>query len=345
MERKTALITGIHGQDAAFLARELLSKDFRVIGLSSSGPEAGFRLRELNIHLHPNLFCMRFDSSNQSTVHDLIGDTKPSYVFNLASHSVVHGPQNLSKDNLIKSFLGVSNFLHAISKLSPGTRFFQAGSSEMFGDTDESPQSEESKFKPSNAYGHSKLEAHQAILQYRNDFGVFGSDAIMYNHESPLRSPEFVTRKISLSVARIKFGLDDSLKIGNLSAIRDWGYAPEYVDGMIRIIQYANPETFILASGRAATVRDFVRIAFEVIGVAMSFEGSGLEEVGFDSHSGRELVAVDPRFFRPAEETPLVGNPAKAKSLLGWEPLASLEEIVRMMVSSDLASLSDLGAR
>jgi GDPmannose 4,6-dehydratase len=167
----------------------------------------------------------------------------------------------------------------------------------------------------------------------------------MYNHESTLRSPEFVTRKISLSVARIKLGLEDILKIGNLSAIRDWGHAPEYVDGMIRIIQYANPETFILASGRAATVRDFVRIAFEVVGIALSFEGTGLEEVGFDSQSGRELIVVDPRFFRPAEEIPLVGNAAKAKSLLGWEPLTSLEEIVKMMVSSDLVSLSDLGAR
>jgi len=345
VERKTALITGIHGQDAAFLARELLSEGFRVVGLSSSGPEAGFRLRELKINLHPNLICMSLESSNPSAVHELIGDTKPSYVFNLASHSVVHDPQNLSKDNLEKSLLVVSSYLHAISTLSPGTKFFQAGSSEMFGDTDESPQSEESKFKPRNAYGQSKLEAHQAVLHYRNDFGVFGSDGIMYNHESTFRSPEFVTRKISLSVARVKVGLQDTLQIGNLSAIRDWGYAPEYVDGMMRIIQYENPETFILASGRAATVRDFVRIAFEVVGVKLRFQGSGLEEVGFDSHSGRELVVVDPRFFRPAEETPLVGNPAKARRLLGWEALTSLEEIVEMMVSSDLVSLSDLGAR
>jgi GDPmannose 4,6-dehydratase len=242
------------------------------------------------------------------------------------------------------SAVAVVNTLEAMLKVSRKTRFFQAGSSEMFGDSVHSPQNEESSFAPRNVYGSAKVFAHHITMNYRENTGLFAATGILYNHESPLRAPQFVTRKISSSVAQISLGLEQELNLGNLSAIRDWGYAPEYVAGMKQILEHSEPDTFVLATGRGASVREFVRLAFQVIGVEVKFEGDGLEERGFDERTGRTLVSVDPKYFRPDEEVPLIGDASKAKKLLGWEAKTQLNEIVRLMVESDIKNLANRNA-
>ena len=235
------------------------------------------------------------------------------------------------------SGVAVLNLLEAISKHSPSSKFVQAGSSELFGNAEQSPQNEQSRFRPRNVYASAKLFAHSTVLNYRDNLGVFAANAILYNHESPLRDVQFVTRRISQAVAQISKSALHKLEIGNLSATRDWGYAPEYVAALRRVLNHPEPETFVIATGRATTVREFVRLAFEVVGFEVVFEGNGKQEKGLDIKTGQELVSINSQFYREAEPVPLLGDPSKASQMLGWKAETSVEEIVREMVEADVA--------
>lgn len=338
MHKNTYLVTGSFGQDGAYLSKLLLDLGHSVIGVGSPKRKNDpSRLVSLGIDKHPRLTFARVDITNSKHVTQLMESVRPAAVFNLASHSFLGSVKESHPDTAMVNIISVLNILEAISKTSRMTKFFQAGSSEMFGAAENSPQTELSRFFPRNIYGATKVFSHFASADYGSKDGLFCSAAILYNHESPLRPEQFVTRKISTFVAKIKCGYQGSLKIGNLSAIRDWGYAPEYVEGISSIVDHSEPDTFILSTGRPATVRDFVRLAFESVGVSIAFHGSGLDEVGFEVKSGRTLVSVEPEFFRPAEDIPLLGDASKARQVLGWEAKTTLEELIGIMVEHDLA--------
>jgi GDPmannose 4,6-dehydratase len=340
MSSPTALITGITGQDGSFLARDLLESGYVVFGTSgSSSPLSNWRFQELGISDNPNLKFVSWDITNPEQTLEIVGETKPNEIYNLASHSfVVDSIFNPQKTTQVSAY-AVVNILEAIASSSPETKFFQAGSSEMFGNSPSSPQNENSVFAPRNIYGSAKAFAHFASVNYRENRGVFSTAGILYNHESPLRGSEFVTKKITSTVAKIKLDQTAKLSIGNLSSVRDWGYAPEYVQAMRMVIGHDKPDTFVIASGTATTVRDFVRQAFNAVGIEIEFEGSGLEEVGYERATGRILVSVDTDFFRESEAVALVGDASKAQKLLGWSSKTPVAEITNIMVKHDLEIL------
>ena len=338
--KKAALITGISGQDGAYLSQKLIKDGYTVFGVSRDpSPQTNWRLRHLGLIDHPDLRIFKCDLVDRQQTNELISDLKPAEVYNLASHSFVSDSQNFAHQTAMVSGVAVLNLLEAISKNSPSSKFVQAGSSELFGNSDQSPQNEQSRFRPRNVYASAKLFAHSAVLNYRDNLGIFAANAILYNHESPLRDVQFVTRRISQAVAQIsKSGLH-KLEIGNLSATRDWGYAPQYVTALRQVLNHPEPDTFVIATGRATTVRDFVRLAFEVVGFEVVFEGTGKLEKGLDVKTGRELVSINSKFYREAEPVPLLGDPSKASQMLGWRAETSVDEIVREMVESDVARI------
>lgn len=337
MKMKTAIITGITGQDGAYLAELLLEKGYTVYGTYRRTSSVNFwRIEELGIDKHPQLHLVEYDLTDLGSAIRLLQKTEPVEVYNLAAQSFVA----LSFDQPVTTAeitgLGTLNMLEAIRIVNPQIRFYQASTSEMFGKVQSVPQNEETPFYPRSPYGVAKLFAHWMTVNYRESYGVFACSGILFNHESPLRGREFVTRKITDAVAKIKLGLLDCLELGNLDAKRDWGYAKEYVYGMWLMLQAAQPDTYVLATGRTMTVRDFVRLAFRAAGIELAFSGTGVEETAVDTATGRTLVRVNPKFYRPAEVDLLLGDPAKAKRELGWEPKTSLEELCRMMVQADL---------
>jgi GDPmannose 4,6-dehydratase len=340
MSRPTALITGITGQDGSYLARDLLESGYQVVGTSgSSSIQSVWRFQELGISENPNLKLVSWDITNPEETLKIVGDTKPNEIYNLASHSfVVDSIFNPQRTTQVSAY-AVINILEAITSVSRDSRFFQAGSSEMFGNSPSSPQNEASVFGPRNIYGSAKAFAHFASVNYRESKGVFSSAGILYNHESPLRGNEFVTKKITSTVAKIKLNKADKLSIGNLSSVRDWGYAPEYVQAMKMAINHERPDTFVIASGIATTVRDFVRQSFNAAEMEIEFEGSGLEEVGYEKGTGRVLVSIAAEFFRESEAVALVGDASKAKAILGWSSQTPVAEIANLMVKHDLQNL------
>jgi len=338
--KKAALITGISGQDGAYLSQKLINNGYTVFGISRDpSPQTNWRLRRLGLIDHPDLQILKCDLANPQQTNEIISELKPAEVYNLASHSFVSDSQDFAYQTAMVSGVAVLNLLEAISKNSPSSKFVQAGSSELFGNAEQSPQNEQSRFRPRNMYASAKLFAHSTVLNYRDNLGVFAANAILYNHESPLRDVKFVTRRISQAVAQISKNNLQKLEIGNLSATRDWGYAPEYAAALSQVLNHADPDTFVIATGRATTVREFVRLAFEVVGVDVVFEGFGKQEKGLDAQSGRELVSINSQFFRDAEPVPLLGNPSKASQMLGWKAETSVEEIVREMVEADVAGI------
>lgn len=338
---KVALVTGVLGQDGTLLAADLIKDGYFVYGLTSlNSPGKDWRLKAVGIAGHPKLKMLTGDITNPHQVLQIIEDTKPAEIFNLASHSFVQDSFTYPHDTALVTGVGPLNILEAVSKVSPKSRVLQASSSEMFGLAKSSPQDEFSSFAPRNIYGSAKLFAHWSAIHYTTSKNIFAASAILFNHESYLRGLEFVTRKITNGVANIKLGQSENLEIGNLSSVRDWGYAPEYVSGMRSIISWSQPEVFVLATGRATTVRQFVAAAFEAIDIGIEFSGVGLDEIGFDKNSGRELVKVDSGFYRESEEIPLVGNPSKANSCLGWEAKTHVGEIARKMVDHELGVAS-----
>jgi GDPmannose 4,6-dehydratase len=334
---KTAVITGITGQDGAYLTALLLEKGYNVYGTYRRTSSVNFwRLKELGVDQHPNLHLVEYDLTDLSTSIRLLQQSGATEVYNLAAQSFVSVSFAQPVTTAEITGIGPLNLLEAIRIVNPKIRFYQASTSEMFGKVQAIPQKEDTPFYPRSPYGVAKLYAHWMTINYRESYGIFGCSGILFNHESPLRGLEFVTRKITDSVAKIKLGKLDVLELGNMDAKRDWGFAKEYVEGMWRMMQADEPDTFVLATNRTETVRDFVSMAFKAAGFNLRFEGQHEDEVGIDIDTGKTLVRVNPKFFRPAEVELLIGLPEKAKKVLGWEPKTSLEELCKMMVEADM---------
>jgi GDPmannose 4,6-dehydratase len=334
---KSAVITGITGQDGAYLAELLLGKGYAVYGTYRRTSSVNFwRIAELGIEGHPNLKLVEYDLTDLSASIRLLQSTGATEVYNLAAQSFV----GVSFDQPITTAeitgIGPLYLLEAIRIVNPAIRFYQASTSEMFGKVQAVPQIETTPFWPRSPYGVAKLYAHWITVNYRESYGIFGCSGILFNHESPLRGREFVTRKITDSVAKIALGKLDCLELGNLDAKRDWGFAKEYVEGMWRMLQADQPDTYVLATNRTETVRDFVAMAFKAAGIVVEFRGKDETETAVDAATGRTVMRINPQFYRPAEVELLIGDPAKAKADLGWEAQTNLEQLCRMMVEADL---------
>lgn len=332
-----AVVTGITGQDGAYLAELLLQKGYEVYGTFRRTSSVNFwRIEELGIQNHPDLHLVGYDLTDLSSSIRLLQTSGATEVYNLAAQSFVGVSFEQPITTAEITGLGAANLLEAIRIVNPKIRFYQASTSEMFGKVQAIPQTETTPFYPRSPYGVAKLYAHWMTVNYRESYGIFGTSGILFNHESPLRGREFLTRKVSDSVAKIKLGKLDVLELGNLDAKRDWGYAKDYVEGMWRMVQADMPDTFVLATNRTETVRDFVTMAGKAVGYDLQWEGKGENEVGIDRISGRTLVRVNPKFYRPAEVDLLIGNPEKARRELGWEPKTTLEQLCQMMVEADV---------
>jgi GDPmannose 4,6-dehydratase len=334
---KRAVVTGVTGQDGAYLSQLLLEKGYTVYGTYRRTSSVNFwRLQELGIDQHERLQLVEHDLTDLGASIALLQRAAPDEIYNLAAQSFVGVSFEQPTTTAQITGLGALNLLEAVRLVNPRIRFYQASTSEMFGKVQAVPQNESTPFYPRSPYGVAKLYAHWMTVNYRESYGIFGTSGILFNHESPLRGREFVTRKITDSVARIVQGKLDVLELGNLDAKRDWGYAREYVDGMWRMLQADVPDTFVLATGRTETVRDFVKMAFKSAGIHLEFSGRGEQENGVDSATGRTLVRVNPRFYRPAEVDLLVGDPSRAARMLGWRPETTLEQLCALMVEADL---------
>lgn len=334
---KKAIVTGVTGQDGAYLTELLLSKGYTVYGTYRRTSSVNFwRLADVGVASHPNLHLVEFDLTDLSTSIRLVETTGASEVYNLAAQSFVGVSFEQPLTTLDITGAGAVNLLEAIRIVDPTIRFYQASTSEMFGKVQAVPQIESTPFYPRSPYGVAKLYAHWMTINYRESYNIFGTSGILFNHESPLRGREFVTRKITDSLAKIKLGQLDVLELGNMDAKRDWGYAREYVEGMWRMLQADEPDTFVLATNRTETVRDFVTMSAKAVGIDLEWRGHDENETAVDSATGQLLVRVNPRFYRPAEVELLIGDPAKAKAKLGWEPKTTLEQLCQMMIDADL---------
>lgn len=337
MMNKKAVITGITGQDGAYLAELLLEKGYTVYGTYRRSSSVNFwRIEELGIQDHSRLHLVEYDLTDLSASIRLLQQTEALEVYNLAAQSFVGVSFDQPVTTAEITGIGPVNLLEAIRIVNPAIRFYQASTSEMFGKVQAIPQVEDTPFYPRSPYGVAKLYAHWMTINYRESYGIFGTSGILFNHESPLRAREFVTRKITDTIAKIKLGKAEVLELGNLDAKRDWGFAKEYVEGMWRMLQADEPDTFVLATNRTETVRDFVDLAARAAGMELAWQGQAEQERAVDARTGKVVVAINPKFYRPAEVELLIGNPEKAKQKLGWEPKTTLEELARMMVEADL---------
>jgi GDPmannose 4,6-dehydratase len=332
---KRALITGITGQDGAYLSRLLLKKGYKVYG--------AFR-RTADLHINKLRFLgvddkielIPLELLEFTNIYRTIEKVQPDEIYNLGAQSFVA----LSFEEPIYTAdvtaIGPLRVLEAIRAINPKIRFYQASSSEMFGHAKATPQNENTPFYPRSPYAASKLFGHWITVNYRESYGIFACSGILFNHESPLRGLEFVTRKITHGAARMKLGLQDKLLLGNLDSKRDWGYAPEYVEAMWLMLQKENPDDYVVATGETHSVREFVETAFEKIGINIGWSGKGVKERGTDTKTGRTLVTIDPQFFRPAEVELLKGDYSKAKQVLGWSPKTTFRQLVRIMMEHDV---------
>lgn len=337
IELTSAVVTGMTGQDGAYLTQLLLERGYEIYGAYRRTSSVNFwRLEELGILNHPNLHLVEHDLTDLGSTIRLFEKAQPREVYNLAAQSFV----GVSFDQPITTAeitgVGALNLLEGIRIVDRSIRFYQASTSEMFGKVQAVPQKEDTPFYPRSPYGVAKLYAHWMTVNYRESYDLFASSGILFNHESPLRGREFVTRKITDSVAKISLGQLDVLELGNLDAKRDWGFAKEYVEGMWRMLQADKPDTFVLATNRTETVRDFVSMAFRAVGIELQWRDSNEQEQGVDASNGKVLVRVNPKFHRPAEVDLLIGDASKAKEKLGWEPKTTLESLCAMMVEADL---------
>ena len=334
---RKAIVTGITGQDGAYLAKFLLSKGYKVIGTYRRLSSVNFwRIIDLNIENNKNLELVEFDLTDLSCAIRLLEKFEPDEIYNLAAQSFV----GISFDQPLTTAditgLGAARLLEAVRIVNKKIKFYQASTSEMFGKVQEIPQTERTPFYPRSPYGVAKLYAHWMTINYRESYGIFAASGILFNHESPLRGMEFVTRKITHQVALIKEKNGGCIELGNLDAKRDWGFAGDYVEGMWKMLQVTDPDTYVLATGRTTTIRDFVRMAFERVGINIEFRGKQENEIGIDVHTGRTLVKVNPKFFRPAEVDILIGDATKAKTKLNWVPSVDLDCLCSMMVNKDV---------
>jgi len=338
---KKAIITGITGQDGAYLANLLLSKGYQVYGAyRRTSCQSFWRIEYLGIKNNPNLKLIEHDLIDAASTIRMISVIKPDEIYNLAAQSFVHVSFDQPLATSMITGIGVTHLLEAIRIINKDIKFYQASTSELFGKAQEVPQKETTPFYPRSPYGTSKLYAHWMTQNYRESHNIFACSGILFNHESPLRGLEFVTRKITEGVARYNQGENNCIELGNLNASRDWGYAPEFVDGMYRMMQHETPDNFVLATNRAVSVRRFAELAFSVIGIEVIWEGEGIQEKGIDKRSGREIVRISEKYFRLSEVDALIGNPIKAEKELGWKPKTNVEELCELMVKSDIELLS-----
>ena len=340
--KKVALITGITGQDGAYLAELLLKKDYLVHGIkrrSSSFNTARIDHLYQDPHIDKRNFILHHgDLTDSTNMIRIIQEVQPDEIYNLAAQSHVMVSFETPEYTANADALGTLRILEAIRLLglSDKTRFYQASTSELYGMAQEVPQNEKTPFYPRSPYGVAKLYAYWITINYREAYNIFASNGILFNHESPIRGETFVTRKITRAAARISQGVQARLYLGNLDSKRDWGHANDYIEGMWRILQNAKPEDFVLATGISTSIRDFTTQAFSEAGISLEWSGSGVDEVGKNSQTGKLLVSVDPTYFRPTEVDLLVGDATKAKEKLGWSPTCDLKQLISEMISSDL---------
>lgn len=338
MAMKRVLITGITGQDGSYLAELLLEKGYEVYGLVRRKSKLDFNNAE---HLKGQVTFLFGDMTDSASLLRAMEIAKPDEIYNLAAQSFVTTSWETPLSTADINAIGVTKLLEAVRLVKPETRVYQASTSEMFGKVQAVPQNEKTPFYPRSPYGVSKLYGHWIIKNYRESYGMFACSGILFNHESERRGAEFVTRKITISVARIQAGLQECLELGNLNASRDWGHSADYVRAMWLMLQQDKADDFVVATGETHTVRDFVSKAFRSAGMELEFHGEGVKEFATLKGTNRVLVKVNPEFFRPAEVDLLIGDAAKAKTVLGWEPKISYEELVRRMVKSDIALLAE----
>ena len=347
MREKVALVTGVTGQDGAYLTRLLLEKGYRVHGVKrrSSSFNTG-RIEDIYQDPHepdPRLLLHYGDLTDATNLIRLVQEVQPDEIYNLAAQSHVQVSFETPEYTANSDALGVLRLLEAIRilKLEDRTRFYQASTSELYGLVQQVPQRESTPFYPRSPYAVAKLYGYWITVNYREAYGMHASNGILFNHESPLRGETFVTRKITRAAAAISLGRQERLFIGNLDAQRDWGHAAEYVEGMWRIVQQDEPDDYVLATGVTNSVRTFVEWAFDEVGIGLEWSGRGRDEKGRDARTGRVLVEVDPRYFRPTEVDLLIGDAGKARQRLGWSPTISAREMAREMVREDLAAITD----
>ena len=335
---KKAFVTGVTGQDGAYLSAFLLAKGYKVFGgYRRSSSQTFWRLSELGVMDHENLSLVEHDLTDLGSSIRVLSTVAPDEVYNLAGQSFVGVSFAQPSTTVQISGVGALHILEAVRTVNPKIKCYQASSAEMFGKVQSVPQNEDTAFYPRSPYAVAKLFAHWSAVNYRESYGMFVASGILFNHESPLRGAEFVTRKISQGAARISLGQQSPMKLGNLDAKRDWGFAGEFVDGMWRMLQVDEPRTFVLATGITTSVRDFATHSFEAAGINIEWINSGDSEVGRCAASGRTIVVVDPTLRRPAEVELLVGDPSRAKDILGWNPVTTVRELSRIMVTADLA--------
>ncbi|SEI46313.1 GDP-mannose 4,6-dehydratase [Paraburkholderia diazotrophica] len=335
--QRKAIITGVSGQDGAYLTKLLLGKGYQVTGTYRRTSSVNFwRMEELGVMGNPNLQLVEHDLTDAGSTLRLLDTVQADELYNLAAQSFVGVSFDQPSTTAQVTGVGVLNLLEGIRTVNPKMRFYQASTSEMFGKVQAVPQREDTPFYPRSPYGVAKLFAHWSTINYRESYGLFATSGILFNHESPLRGREFVTRKITDTVAKIKLGKSDVLELGNLDAKRDWGFALEYVEGMWRMLQADEPDTYVLATNRTETVRDFVKMAFAAAGYQLEWSGRNERETGIDVRTGKTLVRVNPRYYRPAEVDLLIGCADKAREKLGWAPGTSLEQLCKMMVDADI---------
>jgi len=342
MQNKRALLSGITGQDGAYLAEFLLNQGYEVHGIKRRS--SSFNTQRVD-HLYQEpwepttrFFLHYGDLTDATNLIRIIQEVQPTEIYNLAAQSHVQVSFETPEYTANADALGTLRMLEAIRilEMRDRVRFYQASTSELFGKVQEIPQTEKTPFYPRSPYAAAKLYAYWITVNYREAYGFFACNGILFNHESPIRGETFVTRKITRAAARIKLGLQTRLSLGNLHARRDWGHARDYVESMWRMLQYSKPEDFVIATGEDRSVREFAELAFKEVGITIAWRGQGVEEVGYDADSGRVLIAVNPRYFRPTEVDILRGDATKARTLLGWQPRHSFQEMVREMVAHDL---------
>ncbi|HSW85282.1 MAG TPA: GDP-mannose 4,6-dehydratase [Candidatus Saccharimonadales bacterium] len=338
--KKIALITGITGQDGSYLAELLLDKGYQVHGIirrsSSFNTDRIEHIFQDPHESHRRMFLHYGDLSDGSNLARLIASIKPGEIYNLAAQSHVRVSFDTPEYTGDVDAIGTLRLLDAIREAGVTTKFYQASSSEMYGLAQAVPQTEDTPFYPRSPYGVAKLYAYWITKNYRESYGLFACNGILFNHESPRRGETFVTRKITRGLARIKLGVDEILYLGNLEAKRDWGFAKDYVEGMWMMLQQNKPDDYVLATNETHTVREFVQVASKLLGFNLVWRGKGNNEEGIDKKSGKTIVKIDPAYFRPAEVDLLIGNPAKAKRIMGWKPKVKFDELIDIMVNADL---------
>ena len=345
MSKKCALITGITGQDGSYLAELLLDKGYEVHGLVRRASSFNTkRIDHLYKDIHENdvkLFLHYGDLTDASNLNRLLEKIEPTEIYNLGAQSHVRVSFDVPEYTTEVDAMGTLKILDGIRETGLKTRFYQASTSELFGKVVETPQKETTPFYPRSPYACAKLYSYWITRNYREAYGLHASNGILFNHESPRRGETFVTRKITMAVARIVNGLQDCLYMGNMDAKRDWGYAPDYVRMMYLILQQDTPDDYVAATGETHTVREFIEKAFAAAGVTVEWSGRGVDEVGIDKATGKVIVRIDPRYFRPAEVDLLLGDATKARTILKWEPSVTFEKLVELMVAADLRLLKN----